>query len=304
MRLLVLGGTQFVGRHLVEAALAGGHDVTLCNRGLTNAELFPDVPRIVADRTADDLADRLNGAWDAVVDCNGYLPGHVARSADALRHRVGRYVFVSTISAYATPVPANAAEDAPTAPWPDGAAEDELTGETYGPAKVRCEDAVRAAYAEAATVVRPGVIVGPHDVHDHFTTWVRRMSGTGTVDCAGDPGQRVQVIDARDLATFVLRLVVDGVGGTFNAVGPADPLTLERLGEACRAGTSGSATLRWAPADDAPALPFVLEPAEPNPHVFEISNAAALDAGLTTRPVEETAADVLAWLDQRDRGTA
>ena len=218
MRILILGGTGFVGRAVVEDALRHGHEVTLFNRGRSaSSDLFPDIRRLVGDRDADDYAALTTGSWDAVVDCSGYVPRHVNRAMDALGDRVARYLFISTNAVYQRAgIGPGATEDTPLrAPVRDT---EELSEETYGPLKVACEDDVRARFGAAATIVRPGKVAGPHDPQTGLTYWVHRAARGGRVALPGRPEQPVQVVDSRDLARLVVRLLEDDRGGAFHAV--------------------------------------------------------------------------------------
>jgi 2'-hydroxyisoflavone reductase len=297
MRTLVLGGTSFVGRAIVEGALAPGDEVTLFSRGRTGADLFPDAERRTGDRAAGDYASLADGRWDAVVDVSGYVPRHVQQAADALADRVGRYLFISTGSVYDVDrAPEHGlAEDAPRLPEERGT--EEITGETYGRLKVACEDDVLARYGERATLVRPGIVAGPHDPTDRFTWWARRAARGGRMVVPARLDQPVQVVDARDHAQLVLRLLADDRPGTFNAVGPAEPVTLEQLAHACARAAGTTVDLVAAPVE--PGFPLVL----PEPRydaLFRRSAAAARAVGLPATPLETTAADVLAW--DRERG--
>src|SRR5882762_6808084 len=202
MRILVLGGTRFLGRGFVVAAQARGHELTLFNRGRTNPELHPRVERILGDRDGG-LGALAGRTWDAVVDPSGFFPRVVGASARALAGSVGRYLFVSSISVYAEPIPHGVDETAPVAPLADPAVED-IGGGAYGGLKALCEDRVREAFGERATVVRPGLIVGPHDTTDRFPYWPRRIARGGEVLAPGEPSAPVQLIDARDLAAFMV----------------------------------------------------------------------------------------------------
>ncbi len=299
MRTLVLGGTSFVGRAVVQDLLARGSEVTLFGRGRTGPELFPGVQRRTGDRSTGDYASLADGSWDAVVDVSGYLPRHVAEAADALDDRVGRYLFVSTGSVYdRRRAPEAMTEDAPRLP-PERDTE-EITDDTYGPLKVACEDDVRTRYGGQATVVRPGIVAGPHDPTDRFTWWVRRAARGGRVALPGRPDQPVQVVDSRDLARLVTSLLSADRPGTYNAVGPADPTTLAGLVEVCAAAAGTSVEV--VPVDPAAVergFPLVL----PDPSwdvMFRRSAAAARAAGMPATPLERTAADVLGW--DRERG--
>lgn len=228
MKLLVLGGTSFVGRAIVEDALAAGHTVTLFSRGKTGTDLFPDVERRTGDRDAGDYASLADGEWDALVDVSGYLPRHVTQAADAVGDRIGGYLFISTGSVYdRTQAGDGMTED--TARLQPERGTEEINGETYGPLKVACEDDVLSRYGDRATIVRPGIVAGPHDPTDRFTYWVRRAAAGGRVALPGRPDQPVQVVDSRDLARLVVALLEADRSGIYNAVGPADPVTLGEL---------------------------------------------------------------------------
>ncbi|WP_399083770.1 NAD-dependent epimerase/dehydratase family protein [Streptomyces sp. BBFR2] len=256
MRLLVLGGTSFVGRALVADALRAGAEVTLFGRGRTGPELFPGVPRRIGDRDTGDYTALRKGRWDAVADVSGYVPRHVGQAMDALGDRVGRYLFVSSQAVYVrTGVAAGADEDTPRRPPVRDT--EELTEETYGPLEVACEDDVFARYGARATVVRPGKVVGPHDAQDAVTYWLRRAARGGRVALPGRPEQPVQVIDARDLARLMVRLLTDGRPGAFHAVGPAEPTTLAGLIHTCARVAGSAVDLVPAPADPAAPLPLV-----------------------------------------------
>jgi 2'-hydroxyisoflavone reductase len=297
MRILMLGGTSFVGRAIVDDALARGDEVTLFSRGRTGAGLFPQVERLLGDRETGDYASLTGGRWDAVVDVSGYVPRHVGQAADALHGRVGRYLFISTGSVYDR----RAATAVMTEDTPRLAAErgtEEITGETYGPLKVACEDDVLTRFGAAATIVRPTIVAGPHDPTDRFTYWVRRAARGGRVALPGRPDQPVQVVDSRDLARLVTTLLADDRGGVYNAAGPGEPTTLAGLVQAC-AEAAGS-TVEIVPVDPASvdaSFPFVL-PDSSWDVMFRRSTAAAREAGLPATPLTTTAADVLAW----DRG--
>src|SRR4051794_32092560 len=246
MRLLVLGGTQFLGRALVDEALDRGHDVTLFNRGVTRPELYPGVERRVGDRDGglDVLAE---GEWDAVVDTSGYLPRIVRASAELLAPRVGRYVFVSSISAYADVSGPGVGEDAPTARLEEET--EEFRGPAYGALKALCEEAVQDVYGDRATIVRPGLIVGPWDPTGRFTYWPVRIAEGGDVLAPAPPDAPVQVIDVRDLGAFCLHLAENDTHGVFNATGPQEPLTIEAvLGECVRVAASET-RLHWTSPD-------------------------------------------------------
>ena len=294
MRLLVLGGTSFVGRHIVEAALDDGHEVTLFNRGVTNADLFRECEHRRGDRDTGDLQSLSTGEWDAVVDVNGYVPRQVEAVASHLAGRAGTYCFISTGSVYADLTVDTIDESAPVKEGGDPNA-DSWTVSSYGPLKVLCERAA-SSFDGDTLVVRPGIVAGPHDPTGRFTYWVRRMARGGRVLGPPRTDQPVQVVHARDQGDFVVRLLRDGATGTFNSVGPDDPVTFADLLEACRlaAGADHEASVVWAGGAPLP-LPLVLPADGSMDALFRVSNARSRAAGLRNRPLVETAADTLAW---------
>jgi len=304
MKLLVLGGTKFLGRHAVDAALAGGHDVTIFTRGQTNPGLFPEVEHLQGDRDGD-LAALGDNSWDGVVDTSGYVPRIVRQSAELLHDRVGRYVFVSSISVYddfSTPP----SEASSVAELEDPATEEVL--EHYGALKAACEGVVEEIYGDRSARVRAGLIVGPYDATDRFTYWPRRIALGGKVLGPGDPAAPVQFIDARDLAAWLVKLAFEGPGGTFNATGPAQQLTFEQLLDDMRETIASDANVVWL--DNERVLEAGVQPWSELPLWLPGSDYAgmaradisrALAAGLTFRPVGETIADTLAW-DRSEAG--
>jgi nucleoside-diphosphate-sugar epimerase len=295
VRILVLGGTSFVGRAIVEDALRTGADVTLFGRGKTGPDLFGDLTRLIGDRDTGDYAALGAGRWDAVVDASGYVPRHVGQAMDALGERAGRYLFISSHAVYQHDgVGPGSTEDTPRRPPVRDT--EELTNDTYGPLKVACEDDVVARYGARATIVRPGKVAGPHDWQRGFTYWVRRAARGGRVAVPGDPRQPVQVIDSRDLARLVVRLLTDDRSGAFHAVGPATPVTLGGVVETCARVAGTEVDIVPVPMAMAPPFfPLVRTdwPAQ------QRSPARARAAGLPATALEVTAADVLAWDRQR-----
>lgn len=297
MDVLVLGGTSFVGRTIVEDLLARGHRPTLFTRGRTNPELFPDVPRRHGDRDAGDCASLADGRWDAVVDVSAYLPRHLDDALGAAGERTGRYLLISTVSVYDVPSCPESGldEDSPRlAP----VRLDTYDAQHYGALKVACEDDLVARLGARATVVRPGIVAGPHDTTDRFTYWARRGALGGRVAVPGRLDQPVQVVDARDLARLCVLLLEDDRTGVFNAVGPEEPVTLAGLVRACAAAAGVSAEpVAVAPAVREKGFPLVLDdPADDR--VFRVSGRAARRAGMPATPLTRTAADTAAW----DRG--
>jgi len=301
VKILILGGTAFLGRTFVEIARARGHELTLFNRGQRNPNLFPEFEQILGDRThAEDLALLANRSWDAVLDTCGYFPRVVGMSADALRDHVGRYLFISSISVYADFSTANQDETAPVATIADPTVE-EITGETYGALKALCEQRVQEVYGDRALIVRPGLIVGPYDQSDRFTYWPVRMSRGGDVVVPDRKDQPVQIIDVRDLAAWCLDLLERGIAGVFNATGPTQPVRLQNALEACAEGTEANliwtdpAVLKEAGVQPWMDLPLAVDFDGSADGLCEINIDRALAAGLTFRPLAETVRDTLDW---------
>lgn len=296
MKILVIGGTVFLGRHVVEAALARGHEVTLFNRG-TNKDIFPQLEQIYGNRDGgiDAVGDR---NFDFVVDTCGYVPRIVKQSAEYLAERASRYIFISSISVYPDLMAPGLREDSPVGTIADETVE-QITNESYGPLKVLCEKVAHEAFAGRSVSVRAGLIVGPYDRSDRFTYWVRRMAQGGEVLAPEPRDQAVEFIDVRDLAAFVVQLGEDGAVGPFNASGPAEPPTMEALLEMCSKIADVRSEIYWTPSDLLNAegiVPWVQLPlwlgGEP---AGSIVHDRAIAAGIRWRPVEETIAATLEW---------
>ncbi len=303
MNLLILGGTVFLGRHLVTTALARGHTVTLFNRGQHNPDLFPDVEKLRGDRD-DDLAALEGRRWDAVIDTCGYVPRIVRASAALLADAVDHYTFISSMSVYADPMPTHANESAPLATIEDETVE-AITGETYGPLKALCEAAAEAAMPGRVLNIRPGLIVGPFDPSDRFTYWPVRLARGGEVLVPDRPDMPVQLIDARDLAAWNIRMIERGGTGTYNATGPAERLTFKSVLETCRSIAETDTTFTWVSEDflqEHEVAPWVGLPlwltAEAG-GMLQANINRALEDRLTFRPLAETARDTLTWANSR-----
>jgi len=299
MRILMLGSTGFVGRAVVEDALAHGHEVTIFSRGRSGAALFPQVPRLVGDRDTDDYSALAGGSWDAVVDSSAYVPRHVGNAMDALGDRVGRYVFVSSHAVYPRRgVAPGSTEDTPRrAPVRDT---EELLEETYGPLKVACEDDIQARFGEQASIVRLGKVAGPHDPQNGLTYYVRRATAGGRLALPGRPEQPLQLIDSRDAARLMVRLIEDDRGGAFNAVGPGTPITLADMIRICARVAGTEVEIVPVPEQDAQGTFFPLIRDIEKWNVMQRDPARAVAAGMPQTPFETTVADVLAW--DRERG--
>ncbi len=289
MALLVLGGTVFLGRHVVEAALRGGHDVTIFSRGLTQPDLFPEVRKLCGDRDGD-LGPLMKGRWDAVIDTCGFVPRVVEKS---MKLRTDRYVFVSTVSVYRD-LSTAPTEDSPTLPAPDH----EDVGKGYGALKAACEEVVRSAYGERSVVVRPGLLGGPHDPTGRFSYWPSRFAEGGRVLAPLPREAPTAVLDVRDLAAWLVDLATGHERGTFNAVGL--PRTRESFLDTVRAEVGAAAEVAWVEperlTDVTPwsELPLWL----PDPEqagMMAILPERAVNAGLKHRPLAQTVRDTLSW---------
>ncbi|MCW2964472.1 MAG: NAD-dependent epimerase/dehydratase family protein [Actinomycetia bacterium] len=301
MRILVLGGTLFLGRHVVDAALERGHEVTLFNRGQTRPDLFPDIEKLRGDRDGD-LGALAGRDFDAVVDTSGRVPRLVSETLDALG-AIGHYTFVSTISVYAD-LSTPPTESSPLAELQEPT---EVWEEAYGELKVLCENIVRERFPDAF-VPRPGLIVGPWDPTGRFTYWPTRFAAGGRVLAPLPPETDTQVIDARDLAAWIVRAAEGQLGGTYNAVGPVT--TREHVLETCCSVAGTDAELVWVDPDFLHAqgveewmeLPLWLHDAKYR-GMLSADPSPALAAGLRTRPLEETVRDTLAWTQSGDAPT-
>lgn len=299
--ILILGGTAFLGPQIVNAATARGHKLTLFNRGRTRPNLFPDIEKLRGDRDGDLKA--LEGRkWDAVVDTSGNVPRIVKASAELLAPNVDHYVYISSISVYADTSRPGADETAPVATIEDKTVE-KIDGRTFGPLKALSEEAAETAMPGRVARVRPGLIVGPEDPSDRFTYWPARIDRGGEVLAPGSPDDPVQLIDVRDLGEWIVKLIEDRTTGIFNGLGPDKPLTIGAMLEACKAASGNGAKLTWVDADFLAEqnvngwtdMPVWVPNKGDSAGFAKVSNAKALKAGLTFRPIALTAKDTLAW---------
>ncbi len=303
MRFLILGGTRFLGRYIVEEVLRAGHEVTLFNRGRSNPGLFTDVETLHGDRR-DSLAALKGRRWDACIDTSGYIPREVRMSAEALRESVEHYTFVSTISVYSDALKPGEDENGPLLTLADPTVED-VTEATYGGLKVLCEQAAEVALQGRVLTVRSGLIVGPHDPTDRFTHWVSRAAEGGAMLAPGDPEQGLQLIDVRDQAAWIVRTTEARTTGIFNVSGPAYRLTMREVIEICTRVTGGGAVPTWV--DESFLLANGLRPWAEVPLWLPSKESAALTlnlgkaqaAGLRCRPLAETARDTYSWHQTR-----
>ncbi|HEY1620061.1 MAG TPA: NAD-dependent epimerase/dehydratase family protein [Streptosporangiaceae bacterium] len=297
MRMLIMGGTAFAGRHIAQAALDAGHEVTLFHRGKTGAGLFPAATHLSADRNGS-LAELATGTWDATIDVCAYVPRQVRSLARALDGRGGQYLFISSTSVYRTPVSPGFAEDAPLAGLDDPDTE-EITGETYGGLKVACERLGAELFGPATAVVRPTYIIGPYDRSYRFTWWVERIARGGEVLAPGAPADPIQVIDARDLAAFTVGLAEHGTAGAFHAVSPPPPFGIGDMLAAIAARVAPPGTrLTWVDTDflvaeKVPEEALPLWPGgDPEADINAADPAAARAAGLRSRPLADSIDDI------------
>ncbi len=301
MNLLILGGTQFIGRHIVETLLATGHHLTVFNRGKSPDELPAGVVRLRGDRDQGPHGLRaLHGrTWDACVDVCGYTARQVRPSAELLRDRVGRYVYISAVSAYGDPVERPVRETHPLQP---PASEDvtEVNGETYGALKVTCENIVREVYPDRSTLLRPQIVAGPYDPSGRYPYWVRRATLGGEMLAPGDGSDHLQVIDVRDLARFTRTVLDQGLNGSFNMAGP-------RITWAEFMRVLGAESVVWVPAEILQnadltfheQLPLYRPELGPRSSLMDVSSEKARAAGLTLTDPEVTARSTRAWLAGR-----
>lgn len=295
MDLLIIGGTSFVGRHIVQKAIEKGHNVTLFNRGKSNPGLFPELPRITGDRRKD--AQKLAGRmWDAAIDTNAYSPADLLPVMEHLQ--TGHFTFISTISVYDDFKQGPASESSSV--FQQEIKGDKVTGETYGPLKAMCERLVKERMGEEALIIRPGIVVGPYDPTDRFTYWAKRLAEPGDILVPGSEEREVQWIDARDMAEFIVSQAERKAGGTFNLA--ADPIKMDEFVESVSTEECGK--LHWV--DDAFLEKQHIEPfniplwipvsADYPQGFFTVDNAKAKSAGLTARSAKESAEAVREWL--------
>jgi 2'-hydroxyisoflavone reductase len=307
MRILVIGGTRFLGRQLVEAALARNHEVTLFNRGKSNPGLFPKLETILGDRETDvEKLQQAGRNWDTVIDVAGYLPRIVRLSAEALKKNARRYVYISSISVYSNFGKVGIAEADPVGKIDDEATE-EITEETYRPLKALCERAVEDIYGERALIIRPGLIVGPHDPTDRFTYWPVRMARGGEVLAPQKPEAAIQIIDVRDLSDFILKLIEENASGIYNSTGPDYELTIGKLLDVSKQLTGSNANIHWASVDFLNQhkvqawsdMPTWIPDDEEGVGFSRVDVSKAIAAGLKFRSLEQTVRDTLDWAHRR-----
>lgn len=317
MKLLILGGTIFLGRHLVEEALRRGHEVTLFNRGVHGPDLYPELEHLHGNRYGD-LAALEGRSWDAAIDTNGFVPHVVRTSARLLADKVAHYTFISSISVYASFETIGMDERAPVGKIseeqlreaeavvpPERGTVAVAYAELYGPLKALCEQAAEEALPGRVLNVRPGLIVGPYDYSDRFSYWVRRVAQGGEVLAPGRPAYKVALIDGRDLAEWIVRMVEQQQTGIYNATGPDYLLTMGAFLEECKTVSGSDAYFSWLDEQfllDAGVAPWsemplwIPESAREEAGHNALSIAKARAAGLTFRPISQTIRATLDWL--------
>ncbi len=287
---------------MVRYARSRGHTVTLFNRGLTNPDLFPDIETLNGDRDGDLQA--LNGrTWDAVIDNSGFVPRIVGDSARLLKDAARHYLFISTLSVYSKFDTPGMDENHPLGALEDPTVE-EVDGETYGPLKALCEDQVRQSFPGGAMIVRPGYIVGPGDRSDRWTYWAVRVDRGGEMLAPGNPGDPIQVIDARDLSAWAIHLTETRTTGTFNAVGPRSPLTMGAMLDTAKRVLDADTTFSWV---DSPFLrangisvPIWESPEAEFGAIHRVNGGRGWSTGLALRPIDETITDTVDWWKSLD----
>jgi 2'-hydroxyisoflavone reductase len=297
LSILVLGGTGFLGPHQIEYAVARGHQVTMFNRG-SNPGMFGDaVEELTGNRDSqlDSGLSSLQGerTWDVVIDNSGYIPRHVRDSAELLKERCGRYIYISTVAVYDFDSGSVFPEDGKLADLADPSVE-EVTGETYGPLKAECDRVARAILGDKCTVVRPTYVVGPGDHTDRFTYWVERVNRGGDVLAPAGPAREAQWVDARDLCPWVVTLAENDTPGIFNAAGPASFVDRAGLMWGLRAQTAEPVRFHW-PSDELLAELGIDLPMMGREDSAHFANSASTAAGLRYRSLADTAAGTLAW---------
>jgi 2'-hydroxyisoflavone reductase len=306
LRILILGGTSFLGPAEVEYALARGHTLTLFNRGQTNPHLFPEVEKLVGDRATPDYSALEGREWDAVIDNSANLAKWVQDSVEVLKDTAGRYLFVSSISAHKDNSIIGQTEDGPVFTREDY---DEVIesaadfGTAFGPNKAQAERDTLAAFGDRGIVVRPGLIVGPGDRSHRFTYWPVRIDRGGEVLAPGNGADFTQIVDVRDLGAFLVELVEDEANGTYLATGPEAPMTMAEMLYGCRAVTSTPVSFTWVDADFLQEhevgawmeMPCYMYPTEDMKGFSTYDCSKAFAVGLSFRPIAETARDTLEW---------
>lgn len=299
MKILILGGTVFLGRFLTESALKRGHEITHFTRGKSNPNIFPEVEKLIGDRVKSDLDSLKGKTWDAVIDTCGYFPRVVKESAELLKDSVGHYTFISSISVYQNLDKPNADESTSVAKIEDETTE-EVTGETYGALKALCEETAEKIMPNRVLNIRPGLIVGPFDPSDRFTYWVHRIAQSGKVLVPDTFEKNVQFIDVRDLAEWNVKMVEENVTGVFNATGPNESLKFGEILETCKNITKSNAEFVKVSEEflkENEVLPYIELPLWiPGVGGWDkVDCSKAISKGFVSRLLVETVKDTFEW---------
>jgi 2'-hydroxyisoflavone reductase len=306
LNILILGGTKFLGRHLVEESLKRGHEVSIFTRGQTNTELFPEVEKLIGNRDGD--LESLKGRhWDAVIDTSGYIPRIVKDSAAILASSCNVYTFISSISVYSDFTKPGLNEEAEVGRLEDESVE-KISGETYGPLKALCEQEVLNAFPDKHLIIRPGLIVGPYDPTDRFTYWPSRIGEGEEVLVPENQEVPVQFIDVRDLSSFIIQQLENKSIGTYHVTGPSEPISFGDFLSTCQSVVNPYATITTA--EDSfleenevrfwSDLPLYIPTGKGMDGFQAININKALGAGLVVRPLEETIKDTYNWSVTRE----
>lgn len=298
LKILILGGTYFLGPHLIEELQNRGHEVTLFNRGTQNSSRFQEIEQLHGDR--DGNLEALEGRqWDAVIDTSGHLPRIIEASSKLLAYATKHYTFVSSIGVYADFQNFGIDEEYPVAQLEQPT--EEITEKTYGALKADCEWIVQSYFPEQTLIVRPGLIMGPGDPTDRFTYWPCRIKEGGNILAPGQPNNPVQFIDVRDLAKWIVDMIENQVTGIYNVTGESMPF--ETLLRECQQATEADVNIHWVSEDflikhdvqDWEELPLWLSSKRNMPGFLSVSNDKASSMGLTTRPLFDTITTILEW---------
>jgi len=305
MKILILGGTIFLGKHIVNSALSRGHEVTLFNRGKHNPELYPELEKLTGDRSGD--FESLKGkTFDAVIDTSGYFPRIVKMSGEFLKDKTSHYTFISSISVYKDFSDMSLNENSETGTIEDESIE-EITGGSYGPLKVLCENAIEEIYKASALNIRPGLIVGEDDPTDRFAYWIYRINKGGKILAPGEKKKKVQFIDVKDLSDWTIKMIEKKKNGVYNATGPDYNLTFEKLLEVCKKVSGTNPEIEWVDEKfltDEKIAPYTELPLwlpEDSEGGNNVNISKAIKDGLTFRSLEETLRDSLEYVT-RSRG--
>ena len=309
MKILILGGTRFLGRFIAERAMQNGHEVTLFNRGQSGPELFPEAEKLIGDRKGD--LEALRGrSWDAVIDPSGYLPWSVAESAELLAEAAEHYTFISSASVYDHLEQPDIDENHSVGKLSTERIEElkklepqQAIAENYGELKYHCEQEVERVFQGRSLIIRPGLIVGPYDFTDRFSYWINRIAIGGEVLAPGRRDKRIQFIDVRDLAEWIIRMVESKANGIYNATGPETGLTMEEFLHKCKETIGNKVDLVWVEekfllgheVDGWTDMPLWIPDSMNMPGFLTVNIQKAMDAGLNFRPLAETIRDTLDW---------